>query len=131
MGGVFYAVESLSLGLFHVVRSSGLGFLEDFTLVEEEIEGFVEEVESNFPRMFRSYKELLVKAGVPPENITTEYDMQSYSRAGSILRESAERSFGTIVMGRSGLSEAHEFSMGRVTKKVLNRAEGFTLWLVP
>ena len=39
--GEIVADTETKLTLFHVVRSFGLGFLEDFTLVKEEIEGFV------------------------------------------------------------------------------------------
>jgi len=34
-------------------------------------------------------------------------------------------------MGRRGLSKVREFLMGRVTSKVLSRAEGFAVWIVP
>ena len=46
-------------------------------------------------------------------------------------KEAQEGNYGTIVMGRRGLSKVHEFLMGRVTNKVLNRAEGFAVWIVP
>jgi nucleotide-binding universal stress UspA family protein len=34
-------------------------------------------------------------------------------------------------MGRRGLSKVREFLMGRVSKKVLDRGEGFAVWIVP
>jgi nucleotide-binding universal stress UspA family protein len=57
--------------------------------------------------------------------------MGSYTRAGDILKEAKDGGYGTIVMGRRGLSKVHEFLMGRVTNKVLHRAEGFAVWIVP
>jgi len=41
------------------------------------------------------------------------------------------REYVLIVMGRRGLSKVHEFLMGRVTNKVLSRAEGLAVWIVP
>jgi nucleotide-binding universal stress UspA family protein len=48
-----------------------------------------------------------------------------------ILQEADEGRYGTIVMGRRGLSKVRQFLLGRVTNKVLQRAEKFTVWLVP
>ena len=48
-----------------------------------------------------------------------------------ILQEAKEGGYGTIVMGRRGLSKVHEFLLGRVTTKVLQRAEKFAVWIVP
>jgi nucleotide-binding universal stress UspA family protein len=129
--GSFAAGTEVELSLYYVVRSFGLGFLEDFSMREEVIEDFVEEAEMNVQRMFRSYGERLEKAGVAPARISTKYTLQSHSRAVDIIREAKDGDYGTIVMGRRGLSKVREFLMGRVTNKVLSRAEGFAVWIVP
>jgi nucleotide-binding universal stress UspA family protein len=129
--GTFACGTEVELGLYYVVRSFGLGFLEDFSMREEVIEDFVEEAESNVQRMFRSYRERLEKAGVAPARISTKHTLQSLSRSVDIIREAKDGDYGTIVMGRRGLSKVHEFLMGRVTNKVLSRAEGFAIWIVP
>ena len=46
-------------------------------------------------------------------------------------KEAQEGNYGTIVMGRRGLSRVYEFLMGRVANNVLSRAEGFAVWIVP
>ena len=129
--GTFASGTEVELTLYYVVRSFGLGFLEDFSMREEDIEDFVEEAESNVQRMFRSYREGLEKAGVEPARISTKHTLQSYSRAGDIVRQAKEGGYGTIVLGRRGLSKVREFLMGRVTSKVLDRAEAFAVWIVP
>lgn len=120
------------LTLFHVVRSVGLAFVDDLVLRDEETEKRLkEETERYIPGMFRSYKDSLDEAGVTPARISTKASMESHTRAGDILKEGKEGTYGTIVMGRKGLSRVREFLMGRVTKKVLDRAEGFAVWIVP
>lgn len=128
--GTFACGTEVELSLYYVVRSFGLGFLEDFSIREEVIEDFVEEAESNVQRMFRFYRDRLEKAGVAPGKISTKHTLQSHSRASDIIREAKDGDYGTIVMGRRGLSKVHEFLMGRVTNKVLSRAEGFAVWIV-
>ena len=63
--------------------------------------------------------------------IATRANLDSDSRAMDILREAQEGGYGTIVMGRRGLSKVREFLLGRVTNKVLQGAENFAVWIVP
>jgi nucleotide-binding universal stress UspA family protein len=115
--------------LFHVVRR--FSFLDDYTLRDHEIEGFWEEVKKDIPRMFRLYKTNLERAGVDGTRVSTRANLDSASRALDILQEAKEGGYGTIVMGRRGLSKVREFLLGRVTNKVLQRAEKFAVWIVP
>jgi len=115
--------------LFHVVRR--FSFLDDYTLQDHEIEGFWEEVKKDIPRMFRFYKTNLERSGVDGARVSTRANLDSASRAMDILQEATEGGYGTIVMGRRGLSKVREFLMGRVTTKVLQRAEKFAVWIVP
>jgi len=127
--GKITAATEAEITLFHVVRR--FGYLNDPTLRHSEIEGFWEEVKSDILRMFRSYKVSLEAAGVTALRISSQATLDKSSRSGDILREAQEGAHGTIVMGRRGLSKVHDFSMGRVANKVLNRAEGFAVWIVP
>ena len=129
--GSFAADTEAELTLYHVVRSFGLGFLEDFSVRDEDVEAFVEEAESNVLRMFRSYRDSLEKTGIASARISTKHILQRQSPAADIIREAKNGDYGTIVMGRRGLSRVYEFLMGRVANNVLSRAEGFAVWIVP
>lgn len=130
--GAVTADTEAEVTLFHVVRSVGLGFVDDYALRDQEMEErLTEETGRDIPRMFRSYKESLEKAGVTSARISSKPTMHSTSRAGDIVKEAKDGGYGTIVMGRRGLSKVREFLMGRVTNKVLSRAEGFAVWIVP
>jgi len=128
VGNVAMASDT-EVTLFHVVRR--FGFLDNPTLRDHEVEGFWEEVKKDIPRMVGLYKARLEKAGVKGSRISTQVNLHSSSRAKDILTEAREGEYGTIVMGRRGLSKVREFLMGRVTSKVLHRAEGFAVWIVP
>ena len=127
--GTVAAASEVEITLFHVVRK--FGYLNAPTLSQVEIEGFWEQVKSDIPRMFRSYQVSLEKAGITPLRISSEAMLDSPSRSGDIIREAREGAYGTIVMGRRGLSKVRDFLMGRVTSKVLNQAEDFAVWIVP
>jgi nucleotide-binding universal stress UspA family protein len=128
----FAAANDAEVTLFSVVREFRLDLLDVSTPRGAEIETrIVEELERDVQSMFTSYKRRLERAGVNRNLISRKYTLQSRTRAGDILKEAKEGNYGTIVMGRRGLSKVHEFFLGRVTTKVLHRAADFALWIVP
>ena len=74
--------------------------------------------------------EILLKAGLSEEQITTKVTESSRSAADDILKEARDNDYGTIVMGRRGLSAVKEFFMGSVTTSVLNRSTSLAIWIV-
>lgn len=74
--------------------------------------------------------ETLLKAGLSEEQITTKVTEGSRSAADDILKEAQDNNYGTIVLGRRGLSAVKEFFMGGVTNSVLNRAVSLAIWIV-
>ncbi|MDL2122373.1 MAG: universal stress protein [Deltaproteobacteria bacterium] len=75
-------------------------------------------------------REILLKAGLGEEQITTKVTEGSRSTADDILKEAQDNDHGTIVLGRRGLSAVKEFFMGSVTTSVLNRAVSLAIWIV-
>jgi nucleotide-binding universal stress UspA family protein len=128
----FLADSGAEVTLCHVVRAFWPTFGPDLIGSGGAMEGeLVERLKEDIGRMFDSYKNFLEGAGVRPEKITTACKMGSYSRAADLLNTAREGGYGTIVMGRRGISVVQEFLMGRVTTKVLNGAEGLAVWVVP
>jgi nucleotide-binding universal stress UspA family protein len=79
---------------------------------------------------FDRAKETLAGYHVSSGRITTDILYGEESRAGAILREAKSGDYGTIALGRRGLSRIEEFFMGRVTNKVAHMAKGLALWIV-
>jgi nucleotide-binding universal stress UspA family protein len=52
------------------------------------------------------------------------------SRAAAIMQEAAAGGYGTVVVGRRGVSRTPEFAMGRVCAKILQIARQTTVWIV-
>ncbi len=50
--------------------------------------------------------------------------------ATAILEEAKRRGFGTVALGRRGLSVVEEFFIGSVSKKVVKEAQDLTVWVV-
>jgi len=71
----------------------------------------------------------LVDAGFDKANIVTEIVASKTSRAVAIAKTAEFSGYGTIIVGRRGLTVIKEFLMGRVTLKVLHRAHKMAVWI--
>ena len=122
--------------LFHVIRN------DDFTspryrtsfVLHKEWEGKVREkfltAEKAIVTVYEEALKRLQKAGVDPDSIATKTVTGVASRAKAIVDQASKGDFGTIVVGRRGLSRVEEFFMGRVSKKVLQLAKEMAVWVV-
>ena len=75
-------------------------------------------------------REILLDAGLNAELITTKVEDGSRSAAYDILKEAQDNDYGTIVLGRRGVSALKEFFMGSVTSKILHNSFGLAVWIV-
>jgi len=75
-------------------------------------------------------REVLLKAGLKEQQITTRVVEGSGSAASDILQEARASRCGTVVLGRRGLTGLKEFIMGSVTAKVLQASAGLAVWIV-
>ena len=75
-------------------------------------------------------REMLLKAGLHESQINTKVVDGSRSAASDILDEARSNGYGTIVMGRRGLSGVKEFFMGSVSSKILQNCTGMATWIV-
>ena len=75
-------------------------------------------------------REVLLQAGLDESQIKVKVVDGSRSAASDILDEARSNGYGTIVMGRRGISGVKEFFMGSVTNKVLQNCTGMAAWIV-
>lgn len=69
-------------------------------------------------------------SGMDVSRISTKIVTGVSSRAGCVVEEAKKGGYGTIVIGRKGISKVDEFLMGRVTVKVLQMAKDKAVWTV-
>lgn len=90
----------------------------------------IAEAEISIGAVFDYAKTRLIDAGIKPNQITKQIITGAKSRADTIVKEATQSGYGTIVVGRRGISDVHDFSMGRVSDKVIHLARGHTVWVV-
>ncbi|MFZ2633848.1 MAG: universal stress protein [Desulfosalsimonadaceae bacterium] len=122
--------------IFHAIP--GLGCV-DFDLAEmskkecsevEMTDTCVEAFKLKVARMFQDIKELLIASGFDSGKISEKIVAGVLSRSEAIVKEAEDGGYGTIVVGRRGLSKVEAFFMGRVGHKVVYGGKKFTVWVV-
>jgi len=129
--GGFAARSDAKITMFHVIRALEPTFQELFSMHAQEVDAFMDQLGAETQVMFKRYRDILTNHGIQDDRITSKNVTQASSRAASVLHEARSAGYGTVVMGRRGLSRVYGFLTGRVTNKVLHQAEGLALWICP
>jgi nucleotide-binding universal stress UspA family protein len=106
----------LQVTLYHAVRA-----------LDEEI---FHKAEESMKSVFDKATGRLENAGFRRNQIAARTATGVLSRAGAIIQYALKGEYGTIVVGRRGLSEVEEFPMGRVSNKVIHMAKELSVWVV-
>jgi nucleotide-binding universal stress UspA family protein len=118
------AGQDCSFGLIHAVRGNGEAGAQ---LAEES----AQQAKAQVPEMFGVAIESLAAKGFDKRKIATKLAAGVHSRAGAIVEEAGKGTYGTIVVGRRGLSRVKDFFIGRVSNKVVQAGRKFTVWVIP
>jgi len=72
----------------------------------------------------------LLKAGIRPEAIAMQVRPKKNGVARDILEEIEAGAYGTVVVGRRGLSRARQVLFGSVSNKIVHNTRDCTVWVV-
>lgn len=129
--GNMFAAPGSEVTLLHVLR--GVNVLEQGyeTHVSPRFkEEWIEVGRRDIEGLFEVYKRALTEGGFDSGGVTTKLITGARSRSRTILEEAKRGGYGTIVVGRRGLSKIQEFIAGRVSSKVVQLAAEHAVWVV-
>ena len=129
--GFMFSDTDCSFTLFHTLRHLRrfvpLEVIEENEILEQLWENRAGEEVA--PYMKRA-KKILIDSGIKEERISVKITNGSRSAADDILKEAHDNDYGTIVLGRRGVSAFKEFFMGSVTSKILSRSNELAILIV-
>lgn len=96
----------------------------------ETVNDEFDEISRDIEPVFEEAERRLVRAGMSSAQIGRKIKKGVSTRGGAIVDEAERGDYGTIVVGRRGLSRVQEFFMGRVSNKVVHLARDKTVWVV-
>jgi nucleotide-binding universal stress UspA family protein len=127
VGKMLGGVKGFKVTVLHVIREPE----EDFFPAEAEKEKWYQEYRRKAEIMLEEYRMMLVDAGFDPEDVSTRKTLRYCpSMAECILIERDKLEYGTLVVGRKGLSHKEEFLFGSISGKIVRTARNCTVWVV-
>lgn len=125
------------VNICHVLRSLSLlqgsydlfQFNFDQAYFPKEESTRLQSVEKKLEPEINLAKQKFVEAGLPAFHVETKMIMGYQSRAASLYNEAEKNGYGTIVIGRRGISLVEEFFMGRVARKITQMAKSQAVWI--
>jgi nucleotide-binding universal stress UspA family protein len=104
---------------------------EDFFSGPAEKERWLENYRSRMQAVLEGYRRVLCDAGFAPEGVAVRLRQRHCpSMAECILSETGAGDFGTIVVGRQGISRKEEFLFGSISSKIVSHARSYSVWVV-
>ena len=122
---IFHAIPGLGAIIFDLSELNKPE-LSEVNMSDTCIESFKLKV----VRLFQDVKDMLIKSGFESEKISEKIISGVHSRSDAIVKEAEDGGYGTIVVGRRGLSKVEAFFMGRVGHEVVYGGKNFTVWVV-
>lgn len=126
--GAFLGASHFKVGLLHVIRGREAAPAEHHSLFSPQ--RFVDDAKIDIAARFEEARAKLLLAGFEENRIATKLIVGVKSRAAAIVDEAKKQKYGTIVMGRRGLSQVQSFFIGRVTNKVIYLGRDRSVWIV-
>ncbi len=123
--------EDREVTLCHVVRSLGIHWdHQGSVFLPEHEQLWLDASREEIEPAFDDAEKKLIVAGFHPGHVYMELLENATSRAAGIRDAAETGDFGTVVLGRRGLSAVEEFPMGRVPMKMLQAGAGMAVWIV-
>jgi len=97
-------------------------------------EYFVNRERGTISRIFDQAKKILSEYGLGDPPVQTRFEAETTltdkKASRQILAAAAQGKFGTIVLGRKGITRAREFRLGSVCLRTVTEAENCAVWVV-
>jgi nucleotide-binding universal stress UspA family protein len=118
--------------LFHALRHIGYpepatGRIAPFEEVEKSL---WDDAKKMLEPTIAEAKERLLKSGRGKDKIITKVVTGVSSRAGALIEEARKSDCGSIIVGRTGISQVEDFNIGRVATKVVHAAQNQAVWII-
>jgi nucleotide-binding universal stress UspA family protein len=120
-------MEGIHITLLHVIPEPE----EDYFPEDEQKKQWLTKYREKLDSILEEYSQMLVADGFKKDALEKRLTLRYCpSMAECILAERDERLYGTIVVGRQGLSRKEEFLFGSISSKIVNHARRCTVWVV-
>ena len=139
VGEIVRGCEGIDITLYHVFEIPPM-FLEyvgagkSWEEAQEAREKWEEEKREQIEkRIFAPARQILKQKGIREDAVTIRTKLAEEAHpdvALAIIQEIEEEGYGTVVLGKRGITMLKEFMFGSVASKVVHHLEGCAIWIV-
>jgi nucleotide-binding universal stress UspA family protein len=140
VAGVVKGCPNFEITLLHIERLPDRDIFADEDAWKKECVAHRRKIET----FLSENKQMMADYGIPAKRVCTDYIKSchsplagepSYCSRGTsialdILHVAENAHFGTVVIGRRGVSKAEEFMFGSVSNKIIHSGKNCTIWVV-
>lgn len=123
--------SAATITLFHAIRNPLLEVADTSdTAVAQAAASREIGVRKAMLPVFETAVDILKAKGVSPERVDVKVVAGVATRGGTLYAQAQQGDYGTIVVGRRGVSHVKTFSIGRVPMKLVQLIKDQTVWVV-
>ncbi len=124
---VVAAMKKMSICLLHIYPEPP----PDYYLKGGTLSAYKENQNAKAERVFSQGMTILTDAGVSKERISTDNRFtENKTISEELLAVRSEGDFGTVVVGKRGVSRTEEFLFGSISNALAQHSVNFTTWIV-
>jgi nucleotide-binding universal stress UspA family protein len=127
VGNIAGHLDDLHLCLLHIYPEPPPDYYQSGAILVD----YKSNQEQRANTLFDSARDILVQHGVELQRITTRCQMADHqSISDAILRLQTEGDYGTIVVGKRGISKAEEFLFGSISNALIHNGHDIAVWVI-
>ena len=134
----FGRTPDVHITLLHILPGLPAAFWDDGHILNEEerenrqrqIKIWKDKQDKNWREVFKEAQKRLEAGGVSPKEIKTEFIPVEFNVADDILNFAETGRYGTIVVGRRGLTGAKKILLGSISSKIVHYAKNCAVTIV-
>ncbi|HHB76663.1 MAG TPA: universal stress protein [Desulfobulbus sp.] len=126
-GRIIGNLPGVSVCLLHVYPEPP----PDYYNSGKSLADYTNKQEAEADTLVQRCRKMLTEAGIDPEAITGDIRMaEQKTISATILEVQQQGEYGTIVVGRRGVSKAEEFLFGSISNALVHHSHDCTVWVV-
>lgn len=128
VGAMASCCSAVRITLLHIIKEPSPDIMPD----ENHRRSYVERVRSEVLGLMEQAAQRLKSHGIAENHIQLKIQIckRPVSVSELILHEQKSGAYGTVVVGRRGVSKREEFLFGSVSNSVMREAKHCTVWVV-
>ena len=120
-------LEAAQVCLLHIYPEPPPGYYSS----GKSLDDYRREKEDKAAIFIKRAEDILLQAGIDGKSVITMFHMADHATISqAILDIQTENGYGTVIVGKRGVSKAEEFLFGSISSALVHHSKDCTVWVV-